>query len=160
MLSLHFLPVLVYDHSLKLLPLEDFCPNSLSYIYELLQKCELWTFSFQLVYEAILSSARELGTLEDEEGNEVIDIPLVHVAYSMVQLRLSCFAKLVQAHPDLVPRLRELSREKESEVVSCCNISEKKIFFPNCPSANPMLITLARRLHDQIFWIGVLKIQA
>ena len=81
----------------------------------------------------------------------MIDIPLVHVAHSRVQLRLSCFAKLVQAHPDLVPRLRELSREKESEVVSCCNISEKKIFFPNCPSANPMLITLARRLHDQMF---------
>ena len=81
----------------------------------------------------------------------MIDIPLVHVAYSRVQLRLSCFAKLVQAHTDLVPRLSELSREKESEVVSCCNISEKKIFFPNCPSANPMLITLARRLHDQMF---------
>lgn len=81
---------------------------------------------FQLVYETILSSARELGTLEDEDGNEVIDIPLVHVAYSRAQLRLRCFAKLVQAHPDLVPRLREMSREKESEVVSC-NISVKII---------------------------------
>ena len=76
---------------------------------------------FQLVYETILSSARELGTLEDEDGNEVIDIPLVHVAHSRSQSRLRCFAKLVQAHPDLVPRLKEISREKESEVVSCCN---------------------------------------
>ena len=82
----------------------------------------------------------------------MIDIPLVHVAYSRVQLRLSCFAKLVQAHTDLVPRLSELSREKESEVVSCCNISEKKIFFSKLSKySNPMLITLARRLHDQMF---------
>ena len=125
MLSLHFLPVLIYYYSLKLLPLEDRILNSLCCIFELLRKCKLWTFSFQLVYEAILSSARELATPEDEEGNEVIDIPLVHVAHSRVQLRLSCFAKLVQVHPDLVPRLRKMSQEKESEVVSCCNISEK-----------------------------------
>ena len=57
----------------------------------------------------------------------MIDIPLVHVAYSRVQLRLSCFAKLVQVSPDLVPRLRELSREQESELVS--NISKKDLFF-------------------------------
>ena len=87
----------------------------------MLQKCKLFSFVFQLVYEAILSSARELGTLEDEEGNEVIDIPLVHVAHSRVQLRLRCFAQLVQVHPDLVPRLREIFREKESEVVSSCS---------------------------------------
>ena len=75
----------------------------------------------------------------------MIDIPLVHVAYSRVQLRLSCFSKLVQAHPDLVPRLRELSRAKESEVVSCCNIPEKKdIFFKLFKYSYPMLINLAR----------------
>ena len=89
----------------------------------MLQKYKLFSFVFQLVYEAILSSARELGTLEDEDGNEMIDIPLIHVAYSRAQLRLRCFAKLVQAHPDLVPRLEKISREKESEVVSCCNNS-------------------------------------
>ena len=89
---------------------------------------------FQFVYEAILSSARELGPLEDEDGNEVIDIALVHVAYSRVQLRLRSFAQLVQVHPDLVPSLKEISREKESEVVSWCNISAKKIVFQvNCP---------------------------
>ena len=95
----------------------------------MLQKCKLFSFVLQLVYEAILSSARELGTLEDEEGNEVVDIPLIHVAHCRVQLRLRCFAKLVQAHPDLVPRLKEISREKESEVVSCCNIKVKMIVF-------------------------------
>ena len=51
----------------------------------------------------------------------MIDIPLVHVAHSRVQLRLRCFAQLVQVHPDLVPRLREIFREKESEVVSSCS---------------------------------------
>ena len=77
----------------------------------------------------------------------MIDIPLVHLAHSRVQLRLSCFAKLVQAHPDLVTRLRKMSREKESEVVSCCNISEKKIIvFKLSKYSYPMLITLTRRL--------------
>ena len=72
---------------------------------------------FQLVYEAILSSARELGTLEDEDGNESMDIALVHVAHSRVQHRLKCFDTLVKANPDLVPRLREALQENEPEVV-------------------------------------------
>ncbi|KAJ7339392.1 hypothetical protein OS493_005787 [Desmophyllum pertusum] len=73
----------------------------------------------KLVCEAIFSSARELGTrlLEDEDGNELIDIALVHVAYNRVQSRLRCFAKLVQVHPDIVPRLRKMFLEKESEVL-------------------------------------------
>ncbi|KAJ7339377.1 hypothetical protein OS493_005771 [Desmophyllum pertusum] len=73
----------------------------------------------KLVCEVIFSSARELGTrlLEDEDGNELIDIALVHVAYSRVQSRLRCFAKLVQVHPDIVTRLREMFLEKESEVI-------------------------------------------
>ena len=72
---------------------------------------------FQLVYEAILSSARELGTLEDEDGNESMDIALVHVAHSRVQHRLKCFDTLVKANPDLVPRLREALQGNEPEVV-------------------------------------------
>ena len=56
--------------------------------------------------------------MEDEEGNEVIDIALVHAAYSRAQSRLRCFAKLVQVCPDVAPRMREISREKEPEVVS------------------------------------------
>ena len=73
---------------------------------------------FQLVYESILSSARELGTLEDEDGNEVIDIALIHVAYSRVQSRLRSFAKLVQADPEVLSRMRESFRGNENEVVS------------------------------------------
>ena len=73
---------------------------------------------FQLVYEAILSSAREIVTLEDEDGNESIDIALVHVAHSRVQHRLRCFDTLVKANPDLVPRLRGSLQGKEPEVVS------------------------------------------
>ena len=73
---------------------------------------------FQLVYEAILSSAREIVTLEDEDGNESIDIALVHVAYSRVQHRLKCFDTLVKANPDLVPRLRKVLQGNEPEVVS------------------------------------------
>ena len=73
---------------------------------------------FQLVYEAILSSAREIVTLEDEDGNEFIDIALVHVAHSRVLHRLRCFETLVRANPDLVPRLRESLHGKEPEVVS------------------------------------------
>ena len=56
--------------------------------------------------------------LEDEDGSELIDIALVHVAYSRIQSRLRCFAKLVKAKPDLVPRLREALHGNESEVVS------------------------------------------
>ena len=71
----------------------------------------------QLVYEAILSSAREIVTLEDQDGNESIDIALVHVAHSRVQHRLKCFDTLVKANPNLVPRLREALQGNESEVV-------------------------------------------
>ena len=71
----------------------------------------------QLVYEAILSSAREIVTLEDEDGNESIDIALVHVAHSRVQHRLKCFDTLVKANPNLVPRLREALQGNEPEVV-------------------------------------------
>lgn len=132
------------------------------------QKCKLFSFVLQLVYEAILSSARELGTLEDEEGNEVIDIPLVHVAHSRVQLRLTCFAQLVQVHPGLVPRLREIPREKESEVVSSCNSSVKKIIFSSkLPNYLCALLISGKALflsplqgdwkcyHEQIFWFVV-----
>ena len=73
---------------------------------------------FQLVYEAILSSAREIVILEDEDGNESIDIALVHVAHSRVQHRLKCFDTVVKANPHLVPRLREALQGNESEVVS------------------------------------------
>ena len=73
---------------------------------------------FQLVYEAILSSAREIVTLEDEDDNESIDIALVHVAYSRVQHRLNCFDTLVRVNPDLVARLRETLQGNEPEVVS------------------------------------------
>ncbi|KAL9988404.1 hypothetical protein ACROYT_G002842 [Oculina patagonica] len=71
---------------------------------------------YELVYEFILSSARELSTLEGEDGNEVIDIALIHVAYSRVQSRLLCFAKLVQAEPDVVSRMKEMFRGIENEV--------------------------------------------
>ena len=73
---------------------------------------------FQLVYEAILSSAREIVILEDEDGNESIDIALVHVAHSRVQHRLKCFDTVVKANPHLVPRLRKALQGNESEVVS------------------------------------------
>ncbi|XP_022796391.1 E3 ubiquitin-protein ligase rnf213-alpha-like isoform X1 [Stylophora pistillata] len=71
----------------------------------------------KLVYEAILSSARELGALEDEDGNESIDIALVHVAHSRIQHRLKCFEALVKAYPDLVQRLRETLEGNEAEVL-------------------------------------------
>ena len=78
---------------------------------------------FQLVYEAILSSAREIFTLKSEDGDEPIDIALVHVAHSRVQHRLKCFDTLVKANPDLVPRLREAIQGNEPEVVSLDTLS-------------------------------------
>ena len=69
---------------------------------------------FQLVCEAVLSSARELGVEEDE----MIDIALVHVAHSRIQFRLRCFSKLVQAKPEVVEKLKEVFRGKQAEVVS------------------------------------------
>ena len=72
---------------------------------------------FQLVYEAILSSAREIVTLEDEDGNESIDIALVHVAHSRAQHRLKYFDSLVKANPDLVRKLRVALQRNKSEVV-------------------------------------------
>ncbi|RMX46188.1 hypothetical protein pdam_00007847 [Pocillopora damicornis] len=71
----------------------------------------------ELVYEAILSSAREIVILEDEDGNESIDIALVHVAHSRVQHRLKCFDTVVKANPHLVPRLREALQGNEPEVL-------------------------------------------
>ena len=72
---------------------------------------------FQLVCEAILSSARELGLEEDE----MIDIALVHVAHSRIPSRLRCFSKLVQAKPEVIEKLKAVPvfREKQAEVVSC-----------------------------------------
>ena len=70
------------------------------------------------MYEAILSSARELGFREDEDGNESFDFALILVAHSRIQSRLSCFAKLVQAQPNIVPRVKEIVTAKESEVAS------------------------------------------
>jgi len=107
--------------------------------------------------------------LEDEDGNEMIDIPLVHVAHSRAQLRLRCFAKLVQAHPDLVPRLKDVSREKESELVSCSNITgKKKVFFSSkLPHYLCAMLISGKALflspwqvdwkccHEQIFWFVV-----
>ena len=78
---------------------------------------------FQLVYEAILSSVREIFTLKNEDGNESINIALVHVAHSRVQHRLKCFDTLVKANPDLVPRLREAIQGNEPEVVSLDTLS-------------------------------------
>lgn len=72
----------------------------------------------QLVCEAIISSARELGIKADEHGNELFDIAVIHVAHSRIQSRLRCFAKLVQAQPNVLPRLKEQLGVKESEVVS------------------------------------------
>ena len=56
--------------------------------------------------------------MEDEDGNESLDIALVHVAHSRVNHRLKCFNTLVKVGPDLVPRLREALQEKDPEVVS------------------------------------------
>ena len=78
---------------------------------------------FQLVYEAILSSVREIFTLKNEDGNESINIALVHVAHNRVQHRLKCFDTLVKANPDLVPRLREAIQGNEPEVVSLDTLS-------------------------------------
>ncbi|XP_022801884.1 E3 ubiquitin-protein ligase rnf213-alpha-like, partial [Stylophora pistillata] len=72
---------------------------------------------YELVYEAILSSARELGILDDEDDNESIDIALVHVAHSRVQHRLKYFDTIVKMNPSLIPRLREVLQGSEPEVL-------------------------------------------
>ena len=68
--------------------------------------------------EAVLSSARELGLEKDEDGNESLDMALIHVGHSRIQSRLRCFAKFVQAQPNVVSKLTETFKEKDSEVVS------------------------------------------
>lgn len=77
----------------------------------------MFSLFFQLVCEAILSSAKELGVKEDEDENELLDFALIHVAHSRIQSRLSCFVKLVQAQPNIVTILKEIVAAKESEVV-------------------------------------------
>ena len=60
----------------------------------------------------------------------MIDIALVHVAHSRIQSRLRCFAKLVQAKPDVVEKLKEvLVREKQAEVVSCLGCLSVRLAF-------------------------------
>ena len=92
----------------------------------------------QLVCEAVISSARELGLEKDEDGNELLDMALIHVGHSRIQSRLRCFAKLVQAQPNVVPRLRENFRENESEVVSTYKVDHDGCYQEknnrNCPS--------------------------
>ena len=67
---------------------------------------------------AVLSSARELGIEIDDDGNELLDIALIHVAHNRIQSRLRCFAKLAQAQPTIVGKLTKIFSDKESEVVS------------------------------------------
>ncbi|XP_068731195.1 E3 ubiquitin-protein ligase rnf213-alpha-like [Montipora capricornis] len=75
------------------------------------------TREHELVCEAVISSARELGLEKDEDGNELLDIALIHLGHGRIQSRLRCFAKLVQAQPNVVPRLRENFRENDFEVL-------------------------------------------
>ena len=92
----------------------------------------------QLVCEAVISSARELGLEKDEDGNELLDMALIHLGHSRIQSRLRCFAKLVQTQPNVLPRLRENFRENESEVVSTHKVDHDGCYQENnnrnCPS--------------------------
>ncbi|XP_068759451.1 E3 ubiquitin-protein ligase rnf213-alpha-like isoform X4 [Montipora capricornis] len=71
----------------------------------------------EIVFWAVLSSARELEAEIDDDGNELLDIALIHVAHSRIQSRLRCFAKLVQAQPTVVQKLTKILNDKESEVL-------------------------------------------
>lgn len=95
-----------------------FCPKQFSdYLNKWCYKRKVCRSFFQLVFEAILSSARELGIEEDEDGNELVDVALIHVAHYRIQSRLRCFGRLALAQPSVVPRLKETLRAKESEMV-------------------------------------------
>ncbi|KAK2553290.1 E3 ubiquitin-protein ligase rnf213-alpha [Acropora cervicornis] len=71
----------------------------------------------ELVFSAVLSSARELGVEIDDDGNELLDIALIHVAHSRIMSRLRCFAKLAQAQPAIVGKLTKIFTDTESEVL-------------------------------------------
>ncbi|XP_074628909.1 E3 ubiquitin-protein ligase rnf213-alpha-like isoform X2 [Acropora palmata] len=71
----------------------------------------------ELVFSAVLSSARELGVEIDDDGNELLDIALIHVAHSRIMTRLRCFATLVQAQPTILQKLTKILIDKESEVL-------------------------------------------
>ncbi|XP_067057901.1 E3 ubiquitin-protein ligase rnf213-alpha-like isoform X3 [Acropora muricata] len=71
----------------------------------------------ELVFSAVLSSARELGVEIDDDGSELLHIALIHVAHSRIMSRLRCFAKLAQAQPTIVGKLTKIFSDKESEVL-------------------------------------------
>ncbi|XP_068735057.1 LOW QUALITY PROTEIN: E3 ubiquitin-protein ligase rnf213-alpha-like [Montipora capricornis] len=75
------------------------------------------TNEHELVCEAVISSARELELKKDEDGNELLHMALIHLGHSRIQSRLRCFAKLVQAQPNVVQRCRENCIENKSEVL-------------------------------------------
>ena len=81
-------------------------------------------FSFQLIYDAVLSAAGQIHQLLYQNEEVELDIPLIHYSYSLIQARLVNFSELVHAFPDLVGELLKLrGRMRVGEMVS-------HIFFP------------------------------
>ena len=75
----------------------------------------LW---LQLVCRAIVSAARELHSQSNPNEPFSLDFAQIHVAHAHIQKRLKHFSQLVQAQPDLVPRLLEVIPADETEMVS------------------------------------------
>ena len=75
-------------------------------------------FQFQLVCRAIVSAARELHSQSNPHEPFSMDFAQIHVAHAHIQKRLNHFSQLVQAQPDVIPRLLKVIPPDETEMVS------------------------------------------
>lgn len=73
----------------------------------------------QLVFETLLAAAKGLHDLSNPEEEFVLDVALIHLTYSSVQARLSCFAELVRTFPTVVQEVIQYRRQlRVNEMVS------------------------------------------
>ena len=75
--------------------------------------------TFQLICDAVLAAARQihLSLYENEEFE--LDIPIIHLTYSLIQARLVNVSELVHVFPNLVQRILTLrDRLDVGEMVS------------------------------------------
>ena len=78
---------------------------------------EVLCIFIQLVGRAIATAAREFHMESNSEEEFSLSISLVHVVYNRIEKRLGYFCKLVQAQPDIVPRLLQVIPADDSEMV-------------------------------------------
>ena len=80
--------------------------------------CRLYAlFLPQLIRRAIVCAAREQQRNWSPEEPFSLDVAQIHVAHAHTQRRLNLLSQLVEAQPEIVPRLLEAIPKEQDEMV-------------------------------------------